>query len=138
MALAIGGLMATSGFYFMRYRTARLQRADLQSQNAELTKQLSAFKTNPEQANKAETDKIIAEIGKSYALPKEPPTSVYTVKDKVAAQKEPFFSKAEQDDVALIYTNSKLAILYRPSTKQIINVSTVTIQDKPAATPTIP
>jgi hypothetical protein len=28
----------------------------------------------------------------------------------------------------LIYSNNKLALLYRPSTKQLVNVSSVTIQ----------
>lgn len=139
MVLIIIALLATGGFFFKQYRDIRKQRSTLQAQNADLNKQLSAYKTDPQKAGQAEADKIIAEVGKLYDLPKEETPIVGKVNDVATLPKDqPFFTKAVKDDVTLIYSKAKLAVLYRPSTKQIINVSSVTIQDKPAATSTTP
>lgn len=132
------GAIAASIFYFIRYRDVTKKLATLQSENSEQTKQLNAYKADPNQAAQAEADKIIAEVGKLYDLPKDEKPSVATVKDKSKLSDQPFFAKAENNDVTLIYSTAKLAILYRPTTKQIINVSSVTIQDQqapPAPTP---
>jgi type II secretory pathway pseudopilin PulG len=133
VVLMIVGLLAAGGYYFMQYRNENKQKVALQSQNAELNKVLGAYKADPNQAAQAEADKTIAEVGKLYALPKDEKPSVATVKDKSKLADQPFFAKAENGDVTLIYSTAKLAILYRPSSKQIINVSSVTIQDQPAA-----
>ncbi|MEK7602746.1 MAG: hypothetical protein AAB459_00685 [Patescibacteria group bacterium] len=90
------------------------------------------LKNNPPSATdlaQAEIDRYIAEVGKLYDLPKDEKPQVATVKDKEKLKDQPFFIKAENDDITLIYTGAKLAILYRPSTKQIVNVSTVTVQE---------
>ncbi len=138
IVIVILGLLGAGGYYFKRYRDTKKQQASLQNQNADLAKQLGAYRADPNQAAQAEADKTIADVGKLYALPKDEKPSVATVKDKSKLSDQPFFVKAENGDVTLIYSNAKLAILYRPSTKQIINVSSVTIQDKqttPAPTP---
>ncbi len=142
--VVIIGSLAAAGFFFMLYRDARLQRNNLQSQNNELAKQLAAYKANPSQAAQSEADKevdkIIAAVGKVYALPKDEKPSVYTVKDKEASKKQlgTFFDKAENGDSSLIYTKAKIAILYRPSTNQVINVSSITIDDKQTTAPPLP
>lgn len=139
LVVVLIGLLAAGGYYFMSYRKENKQKIALQSQNAELNKVLGAYKADPNQAAQAEADKTIAEVGKLYALPKDEKPSVATVKDKSKLADQPFFAKAENGDVTLIYSTAKLAILYRPTSKQIINVSSVTIQDQPASpTPTVP
>ncbi len=138
LVVVVIGLIVAAGFYFRSYRELRRQRNDLQAQNADLSKQLSAYKADPNQAAQAEADKVIADVGKLYALPKDEKPSVATVKDKSKLADQPFFAKAENGDITLIYSGAKLAILYRPTTKQIINVSSVTIQDQPTATPANP
>lgn len=94
-------------------------------------KEYRDLKNNPasaEQAAQAQADKTIEEVGRLYDLPKDEKPSVATVNDKEKLKDQPFFAKAENGDVTLIYSNAKLAILYRPGSKQIINVSSVTIQ----------
>lgn len=108
--LVIVGLAAFGGFYFKKYQ-------DLKKQPI-----------TADQAAQAEIDRYVTEVGKLYALPKDEKPSVATVKDKEKLKDQPFFAQAENGDVTLIYSNAKLAILYRPSTNQIINVSSVTIQ----------
>jgi hypothetical protein len=109
--LLLVGLAEAAGFYFKKYND---------------------LKKNPvtaDQAAQAEVERYVAEVGRLYDLPKDEEPSVATVKDKEQLKDQPFFSKAENGDVTLIYTNAKLAILYRPSTKQLVNVSSVTVQD---------
>lgn len=110
-ALLILGLGAFGGYYFKKYQD---------------------LKKNPVSAEKAtqeEVDRTIAKVSKLYgSLPTDEKPSVATVSDKEKLKDQPFFDKAVNGDVTLIYSNAKLAILYRPSTNQIINVSSVTIQ----------
>ncbi len=108
--LALIALAAFGGYYFRKYQN---------------------LKNNPAPASQIaqeEVDRIIAKVDKLYSLPKDEKPSVATVKDKEKLKDQPFFDKAENDDITLIYSNAKLAILYRPSTDKIINVSSVTIQ----------
>jgi hypothetical protein len=109
--LLLVGLAGFGGYYFKQYREA------------------SAKLASPEQAAQAEVERYVSEVGKLYALPADEQPSVATVKDKEKLQDQPFFANAENGDVTLIYSEAKLAILYRPSTKQLINVSSVTIQN---------
>jgi hypothetical protein len=108
--VVIIGLIAFGGYYFKKYRDV---------------------KNNPasaEQAAQAQADKTIDSVSKLYDLPKDEKPSVATVSDKDKLKDQPFFVKAENGDITLIYSKAKLAILYRPTTNQIINVSSVTLQ----------
>ncbi len=109
--LLIIGLGAFGGYYFKKYQD---------------------LKKNPVSAERAaqeEVDRTIAKVAKLYgSLPADEKPNVATVSDKDKLKDQPFFDKAVNGDVALIYSGAKLAILYRPSSNQIINVSSVTIQ----------
>ena len=86
--------------------------------------------SSPEQIQQAQTDRYVAEINKLYALPANEKPDVATVKDKEALKKQyPFFDQAENNDVVLIYKEAKLAILYRPSSKQLIKVGPVNVDN---------
>lgn len=134
--VALLAALAGSGSWF--YFKYRVERSDLGKKYAEASKQLVAYKVDPNQAAQAEADKTISAVGKLYDLPKDEKPSVATVKDKSKLTDQPFFAKAANGDITLIYSSAKLAILYRPTTNQVINVSSVTIQDKQTPTPTTP
>lgn len=107
LILALAGF---GGFYFKKYQD---------------------LKKNPPSADQqaqAEIDRTIAKVGKLYSLPKDEKPTIATVKDKTKLKDQPFFDKAENGDVTIIYSTAKLAILYRPSSDKIINVSSVSIQ----------
>ncbi len=106
--LVLAAALALAGMYYNKY-------TDLKN-------------ASPEQLQQAQTDQYIAAINKLYALPANEKPDVATVKDKEALKKQyPFFDQAENDDVVLIYKEAKLAILYRPSSKQLIKVGAVNI-----------
>lgn len=100
--LVIIGLGFTSGFYFVKYRN--------------------------EKNNNLTTDQRIAkyekEISKSYTLPTGDKATLADVKSADELKKDEankdFFKDVANGDILLIYTNSKLGILYRPDTKKII------------------
>jgi hypothetical protein len=78
-----------------------------------------------------ENDKVLGEVGKLYALPKDEKPVIGYVSDKEALKKQyAFFSAAENGDITLIYQQAKLAILYRPSSKQILNTAPLNIENQ--------
>lgn len=105
----IGGLGAFGGIYYKKY-------TDLKD-------------ASPEKLQQAQLEDTVEAVGKLYSLPKDEKPDIATVKDKEALKKQyPFFDQAENDDVVLIYKEAKLAILYRPSTNQLIKVGPVNIE----------
>jgi len=78
--------------------------------------------SNPQEASKNEIADIVAKISLSMVLPEEEPT-LATVLEADKLKEQPFFSKSENGDKVLIYTQAKKAILYRPSQNRIIEVS---------------
>lgn len=66
-------------------------------------------------------------IGAMIELPEGEDPTLATVTDKEKLAEQPFFQKAENGDKVLIYANTGRAILYRPSTKKIVDVTTVNV-----------
>ncbi len=128
--LVILALAGATGFLFMKNRDLNAKYSDVQGKFTEIT-------SDPQAAQAAEVKRYIEEVGKVYDLPKGEEPSVATVKDKEQLKDQAFFNKAENGDITLIYSNAKLALLYRPSTKQLVNVSSVTIQDEVQPTPEV-
>ena len=89
----------------------------------------------PGVAEAKEMKQLVETLGAVIVLPEgeEPTLATVTDKDKLAGQ--PFFQKAENGDKVLIYTNSGRAILYRPSQKKIVDVTTVNVNQPQAETP---
>lgn len=74
-------------------------------------------------------------IGAMIELPEGEDPTLATVTDKEKLAEQPFFQKAENGDKVLIYANTGRAILYRPSTGKIVDVTTVNVS---TPTPTAP
>lgn len=78
-------------------------------------------------ADAEEIKNLTAELGKIMELPDGEVPTLATVTDKGKLADQPFFRKAENGDKVLIYTNNGRAIIYRPSTKKIIDVTAVNV-----------
>lgn len=90
---------------------------------------------DPQEAAKAETIRIKEEIAKLIEVPGDEEPTIATVVDPAKLGDQAFFSKAQKDDRVVIYAKAKKAILYRPSTKKIIEVAPLNIGDTQAKTP---
>lgn len=73
-----------------------------------------------------ESNSYIAEIKKIMLLPEDEEPTLATVSDREKLKDQPFFAKAENGDKVLIYSQAKKAILYRPSSNKIIEVTSLT------------
>lgn len=89
---------------------------------------------NPTEAAKQEIQALVTRVGKLIELPAQEPT-VATISDKEKLKDQAFFAKAENGDKVLIYTQDRKAILYRPSTNKIIEVSVVNLGEAALASP---
>jgi L-fucose isomerase-like protein len=82
---------------------------------------------NPNATAEQQVKDTVAEVSKVIILPANETPSLATVADPTKLQDQPFFTHAEAGDVVLIYSTSKKAILWRPSTKQVVEVSPLNI-----------
>lgn len=86
-----------------------------------------ALLQNPTEAAKEEVNAITAKVGKLIELPSGEEPTVATILDKEKLKDQPFFARAENGDKAIIYTQAKKAILYRPSINKVIDVGPLNI-----------
>lgn len=75
---------------------------------------------------KAKSEQIIKKVGKLYMLPGEETPTVAEIRDKTSLPKDQeFYKGAENGDYVLVYTQSKIALLYRESLNKLVRVSPV-------------
>jgi multidrug efflux pump subunit AcrB len=116
------GLVAGLGFLFWKYRTASQMLAQLQ---------------NPDQAAAAEVEQVVRAVGSLILLPEGVPT-VATVTDKTQLAGQPFFAKAEDGDKVLLYPDAQRAYLYRPSTRKLVDVAVLNLENTQGTAPVAP
>lgn len=88
--------------------------------------QYTNLKANPDAAAQETTQRLTDKVSKLYALPSEKPT-VAQINDKEKLKEQPFFKSAQNGDYLLIFTNAKLAVLYRENENKLINVGPIAI-----------
>ncbi len=71
--------------------------------------------------------KVVSQVGKSINLPEGETPTMATVADPSALKDQPFFAQAAAGDIVLIFEKSRKAILWRPSTEKIIEVSAINL-----------
>ncbi len=88
-----------------------------------------SIKTEQPIQSQLETDEqVIARISTMMALPNGEVPTVATLEDLTQVKDQIFFSKAQIGDKVIVYINARKAILYRPSTKQIIEVGPLEVR----------
>ncbi len=89
----------------------------------------------------AELKKVVIQVGKLMDLPKDETPVLATVTDREKIKTQAFFARSENGDKVLLYTNLGRAILYRPSTNKIVDVTlinTTNTADIPSGTTSPP
>jgi hypothetical protein len=82
--------------------------------------QIKQLKNHPQQVVNNSTAKLLANVGKIAVLPTNESPTVALVKNSSKLTNQPFFTHAQDGDYVIVYSQSKVAILYRPSTNQIV------------------
>lgn len=91
------------------------------------------YHNTPQVKDAKEIEELVTTLGKVIVLPENETPTMATVTDKEKLAGQPFFQKSENGDKVLIYSQSGRAILYRPSTKKIVDVTAVNVN--PQTTP---
>lgn len=102
--------------------------AFLANQYQDTKDQLNQLK-NPKTAGQTEIQIITAEVSKSVDLPGTETPTLATVSDVSKLKNQVFFKNAENGDKVLIYTQAGKALLYRPSSKKVIEYSNVSLSN---------
>lgn len=82
---------------------------------------------NPQAASEQQQSELVNKIGKIVELPKDESPLVVAVENAAKLKDQPFFVDAKDGDKVLVYSKSKLAVLYRPSTNKVIQASRVSL-----------
>lgn len=72
----------------------------------------------------SEKEEIIKVVRELIALPGREVPAYGVITDPMQLVGQPFFKNARRDDVVLVFTSAKRAVLFRPSTGQIIEMMT--------------
>jgi hypothetical protein len=90
---------------------------------------------NPAEAAKIEQAEVMTKVTKLVELPNDEMPQIATISDIDKLANQPFFNHAQNGDKVLFFSSSKKAILYRPSTNKIIEMSQVNSPDLASTTP---
>lgn len=101
----------------------------LKRENESISKQLEQIKQDPQSIAKEEVKQLVEKVAKLVVLPEGEDPVVATVTDKEKLKDQPVFSKSENGDKILIYSNAKKAYVYRPDKNVIIDVIPVNLGD---------
>jgi hypothetical protein len=86
---------------------------------------------------------VIRKVSTLIELPTGEEPILATVSESEKLQNQPFFTRSQNGDKVLIFTQAKKAYLYRPSTHKLIEVATVSLNSdlssqQETATPAVP
>lgn len=101
-------LAALTVFFFLQYRAADK-------------------KLHPAAQNAKQVTSLVGKVSKLAIVPTDETPSVATVKDVAKLKGQTFFALAQDGDKVLVYNKNKRAILYRPSTNQIVNIAPISL-----------
>ncbi len=76
-----------------------------------------------------EAEDLKREVGQLIELPADEIPTIATVQDATKVQGQEFFASTQNGDKVLIFTKAGKAILYRPSTKKIIEVAPLNLNN---------
>lgn len=87
-------------------------------------------------AEQEEAKNLVTEVSRIMILPSDEVPTVATVTEIEHLKDQPFFQKAQNGNKVLIFLTAKVAILYDPVAKKIVNIGPLNIADTQAHSPT--
>ncbi len=119
------GAVGASGYFYRAYKKTLSEKDSLLSQMTGKTEV-------------PEVESVVASISKLIELPQGETPTLATVSDKSKLESQAFFKRAENGDKVLIYTNAGKAILYRPSTGRVVDMTAVNMTPEKKSEETTP
>lgn len=104
LAILVVGCISASGWWFNNQRTTKNE-------------------------HKSELQVLIERLDEVVELPTDETPTLASVTQAEALRDQSFFAKAENGDQVLVYLKSSRAVLYRPSTRKVIEVGPVHLVD---------
>ncbi len=98
-------------------------------------KQQTAKTLGAQTQTEDEAKSLKNEVGKFLELPADELPTVATVSDASKVKNQAFFANSQNGDKVLLFSKAGKAVLYRPSTKKIIEVAPINLNN-PATTDT--
>lgn len=108
----LAGAVGASGYFYRAYKKTLSEKDSLLSQ---MTGKVEV----------PEVESVVASISKLIELPTGETPTLATVSDKTKLESQSFFKRAENGDKVLIYTTAGKAILFRPSTGKVVDMTAV-------------
>ncbi len=102
--VVIGGSLFFGGYFYFQYKKVL---------------------ANPSSGTQSEIKTLTEKIGKFVDLPTDEEPSIAEVKDTEKLKGQLFFSGAQNGDKVMIYSKNKKAVLYRPGTGKVIEVTSL-------------
>ena len=87
-------------------------------------------RSHPKADSKQEALQLVDKLKDIVDLPTDETPSIAEVKDVTKLSDQPFYNIAQNGDKVLVYQKAGKALLYRPSTKKVIEYTPVNIDDK--------
>ena len=84
--------------------------------------QITALK-DPKQASLAATEQLITDVSKVAVMPKDEQPIIREISELESLANQPFYNDAQIGDRVLVFSKAKKAILYRPSTGQVVSIT---------------
>lgn len=80
----------------------------------------------------AEAQQLKQEVGQVLELPSDETPTVATVSDVSKLQNQSFFANAQNNDKVLLFPKAGKAVLYRQSTKKVVEVAPINLNNQDA------
>jgi hypothetical protein len=87
------------------------------------------LKKDPDANAKETSQRIIAEVSDMYIVPTNEEPTVAQVQDKAKLKDQPFFKDTRNGDYILVYTDARLALVYRESAKKLVTVGPIATEN---------
>lgn len=82
------------------------------------------FKYFTEKPGRTDAASLAGQIGKSVQLPNEQPT-LFTIADKSKISNKALGQRVDNGDELLFFKSARKVVIYRPSTKKVIDMLTI-------------
>lgn len=105
---------------------------DRQDLKKEVSRLSSQAQKPPQDQSLEEAEQLKKEIGQYLELPADEVPTVATVVDANKVKGQSFFTNTQNGDKVLLFAKSGKAILYRPSTKKIVEVAPINLNQNPS------